>query len=63
MEASHHNENPSRDGRGQAPTVSHRAGNTNRGPEGSSHENERSHNVAKKSQNLSHHESHQHRNL
>ena len=63
MEASHHNEHPSRDGRGWAPTVSHCAGNTNHGPEGSRHENERLHNVAKNSQNISHHESHQHRHL
>ena len=63
VEASHHNENPSGDGRGQAPPVSHRAGNTNRGPEGSRHENEKSHNVADNSQNLSHHGSHQHRDL
>lgn len=33
VEASHHNENPSGDGRGRAPTVSHHAGNTNHGPE------------------------------
>ncbi|KAL5564759.1 hypothetical protein UlMin_027923 [Ulmus minor] len=63
LEASHHNENPSGDGRGRAPTVSHRAANTNRGPEGSRHENERSHNVADNSQNLSHHENRQRHDL
>ena len=56
MEASHHN--PYGDGQGRAPIISYRAGNTNHGPKGSLHENERSHNVAKNSQNLSHHESH-----
>ena len=61
LEASH--QNLSGNGRGRALTISHHAGNTNRGLEGSLHENERSHNVADNSQNLSHHESCQHHDL
>ncbi|KAL5577214.1 hypothetical protein UlMin_018913 [Ulmus minor] len=41
MEVSHHNEHPFERGRGQAPTISHHAGNTNHGPKGSRRENER----------------------
>ena len=63
MEASHHNEHSYEDERGQAPIVSHCVGNTNHGPERSLHENERSHNVADNSQNMSHHEIHQYRYL
>ena len=54
LEASYHH--PSGNGRGRALTISHHAGNTDHGLEGSRHEDERSHNVADNSQNLSHHE-------
>ncbi|KAL5542882.1 hypothetical protein UlMin_010592 [Ulmus minor] len=61
LEASHHN--PSGNGRGRALTISHHAGNTDHGLEGSRHEDERSHNVADNSQNLSHHENRQRHDL
>ena len=61
LEASHHNYFG--DGQGRAPIVSHHAGNNNHGPEGGRCENERSHNVADNSQNLSHHEGRQRHDL
>ena len=61
LEAFHHN--PSGNGRGRALTISHHAGNTNHDLGGSRHEDERSHNVADNSQNLSHHENRQRHDL